>query len=165
MSALAAPTPRPIRPSGKLHRLQSQLNLPCPLERVFPFFADARNLEQITPPFLKFEVLTPAPIDMREGTRIDYRLRVHHLPIRWQSEIIAWDPPHRFVDLQVLGPYRWWHHTHRFEPIEGGTRVVDEVEYAVPGGPIIWKLFVKRDVERIFAFRQQRLSELFAVGA
>jgi len=96
---------------------------------VFPFFAEARNLETLTPPWLKFEVLTPAPIVMRPGTLIDYRIRVHGLPIRWRTEITAWDPPHRFVDVQLHGPYTLWHHTHTFEERDGGTLCLDHVRY------------------------------------
>ena len=94
--------------------LQTELWLPRLRDEVFPFFAEARNLETLTPAWLKFEVLTPAPIAMRPGMPIDYRIRVHGLPIRWRTEIAEWDPPRRFVDVQLRGPYTLWHHTHTF---------------------------------------------------
>lgn len=144
--------------------LRSELWLPRPREEVFPFFADARNLQQITPPWLSFVVLTPAPIPMRPGTLIDYRLRVHGIPIRWRSEISVWDPPHRFVDEQRRGPYRLWHHEHTFAEKEGGTLCGDVVHYAARGGllrPLVERFFVRRDVERIFAYRTQVLREMF----
>ena len=141
-------------------RLANDLWLPRPLDEVFGFFSDAANLEALTPPWLHFRIRTPKPIAMHRGTLIDYSLRVHGLPISWQSEISIWDPPHRFVDVQRRGPYRRWEHTHGFAAIDGGTRVTDEVDFDVPfaflaGG------FVKRDVEKIFAFRRAVLLRLF----
>jgi len=138
-----------------------ELLLPRPRSEVFPFFAEARNLEILTPPWLKFQVLTPHPISMRAGTLIDYRIRVHALPIRWRTEILEWDPPHRFVDVQLRGPYKLWHHTHSFEERGESTLCRDEVRYWPRGGAIIDRLFVRRDVERIFAFRHQKLLEIF----
>lgn len=138
-----------------------ELELPQPPAAVFPFFSDARNLETLTPPWLSFSVLTPAPISMRVGTRIDYQLRLHGLPFRWQSEITAWDPPHRFIDEQRRGPYRRWVHEHTFEERSGGTLCRDHLRYAVYGGALIHGLFVERDLERIFAFRQATLRALF----
>lgn len=135
--------------------------LPRPLEEVFPFFADARNLEELTPPWLSFNVLTPDPIPMAVGTKIDYRLRWRGFPLRWTSEIAAWEPPFRFVDRQLRGPYRLWHHEHRFEERNGGTDVIDVVDYAVWGGAVAVNLGVRRDVERIFAHRRTRLVEIF----
>ena len=128
---------------------------------VFPFFAEARNLQTLTPPWLKFEVLTPSPIILRPGALIDYRITVHGLPIRWRTEITEWDPPHRFVDVQLSGPYTLWHHTHTFEERNGGTVCADRVRYRPRGGALIHWLFVRRDVQRIFQYRQQRLNELF----
>lgn len=145
--------------------LRAEQFLEHPLDEVFEIFANAFNLEEITPPWLNFSVMTPGPIRMREGRRIDYRLRVHRWPIRWQSWIAAWEPPHRFVDEQVRGPYRFWRHEHRFEARDGGTFVTDEVSYGVPGGRLVHKLLVKRDLLRIFQFRQQRLEELISVHA
>jgi ligand-binding SRPBCC domain-containing protein len=135
--------------------------LPRSLDEVFPFFADARNLEELTPDWLRFTVLTPAPIPMAVGTTIDYRLAWRGIPLRWTSEIAAWEPPHHFVDRQLRGPYRLWHHEHLFEESDGGTLVSDRVEYAVWGGSIANRLGVARDVSRIFAYRGQRLIELF----
>jgi len=139
----------------------AELLVPRPLAEVFPFFADARNLEELTPPWLSFNVLTPEPIPMAVGTTIDYRLSWRGIPLRWRSEIAAWDPPHRFVDRQLRGPYRLWHHEHRFEEVAGGTVVIDDVEYAVWGGALAVNLGVRRDVERIFAYRSERLAEIF----
>lgn len=140
---------------------RSELWLPRPVEEVFPFFADAHNLEALTPPFLHFRALTPAPIAMAPGTRIDYRLSLHGIPLGWQSEITVWDPPHRFVDEQRRGPYKAWIHTHRFTPKDGGTLVEDEVWYDVVGGRLVDALFVRKDVARIFAYREERLRERF----
>ena len=136
--------------------------LPQSRPEVFEFFADHSNLQAITPDFVHFQVLTPPPVQMRVGTRIDYRLRVHGLPIRWRTEITAWEPPLRFVDEQMRGPYRRWIHEHTFEEHNGGTLVKDKVRYAVWGGWLVEKLFIRRDVENIFAFRERKLTERFA---
>ena len=143
-------------------RLETELWLPRPRAEVFSFFAEARNLETITPPWLRFEVLTPPPIVLRVGALIDYRIRVHGIPIRWRTEIAEWQPPLRFVDLQLRGPYTLWHHTHTFEERAGGTLCGDVVRYRPRGGALVNWLFVRRDVERIFDFRRQRLQQLLA---
>ena len=145
----------------KTHRLHSELWLPKSLDEVFAFFADARNLQKITPPWLDFRITTPGEIDMREGAFIDYKLKVHGIPLRWRSEITVWEPPRRFVDTQLRGPYRLWNHEHRFEEQDGGTLVIDDVEYSVYGGELIRKLFVARDVEKIFDYRTDRMQEIF----
>jgi hypothetical protein len=141
-----------------VHVLSREQTLPGTPEEVFPFFGDARNLEAITPPWLGFRVVTPEPIEMRPGALIEYRLRLHGLPIRWRTTIAVWDPPHRFVDVQLMGPYKIWHHTHDFAPAGGGgTLMRDTVRYALPLGPlgeIAHRLLVKRDLERIFDFRR-----------
>jgi len=141
--------------------LENELWLPRPREEVFRFFADARNLESLTPPWVGFEVLTSGPITMACGTLIDYRIRVHGIPLRWRTEIAEWQPPHRFVDRQLRGPYTLWHHTHTFEERDGGTLCRDRVRYRPRGGALVNWLFVRRDVERIFRFREQRMKELF----
>jgi len=141
--------------------LETSLWLPQPVDRVFSFFADAANLERLTPPWLRFRVLTPLPITMAAGTRIDYRLRYRGIPLRWRTEIQAWEPPRRFVDCQVKGPYRRWVHEHVFVEQDGGTLATDYVEYALLGGALTNALFVGRDLERIFAYRRQRMLEIF----
>ena len=105
----------------RTHEFRCELWLPRPLGEVFSFFADAGNLELLTPPQLNFNILTPRPLEMRVGLLIDYRLRVRGIPLRWQSEITAWEPPPRFVDEERLGPYRLWQHEHLFEERDGGT--------------------------------------------
>jgi len=146
------------------YRLEAEQFLPQPRERVFAFFADAFGLEDLTPPWMNFHVLTARPITMDEGLRIDYRLRVRGIPLRWQSLISCWDPPHAFVDEQTRGPYRRWHHQHLFESVAGGTMCRDIVDYAVPGGSVVNKLFVQPELLRIFAYRQQKLRALFAAA-
>jgi ligand-binding SRPBCC domain-containing protein len=136
-----------------------------PRDEVFAFFADPRNLEVITPPWVNFKILTPEPIVMRPGVLIDYRIRIHGLPVRWRTEIEVWEPPFRFVDRQLRGPYRLWHHTHTFEERNGGTLCTDHVRYRPIGGALVNRLFVRRDVERIFEFRRKRLSEIFRAPA
>ncbi len=141
--------------------LERRLFLPRSPEEVFPFFADARNLEAITPPWLEFRILTPDPIEMRAGARIDYRLRLHGIPLRWRTEITVWEPPHRFVDEQIRGPYRRWVHEHTFTECPGGCEMRDRVRYAVPGGRWVHALFVKKEVGRIFDHRSRFLERQF----
>ena len=132
----------------------------APLDETFAFFADAWNLERITPPLLRFRIVTPAPIAMRAGTLIDYSLRLRGIPLRWRSEITAWDPPHGFTDVQLRGPYRKWVHRHEFRAEKGGTRVEDHVRYAVPGGALVDRLIVRPDLVRIFAYRREAIRAL-----
>lgn len=141
--------------------LRSETVVPRPLEEVFAFFGNAANLEIMTPAWIKFHILTPQPIAMHEGCILDYKLRIHGLPLKWQSEITAWDPPYRFIDESRRGPYKWWRHEHTFETVDGGTRVTDEVHYGVPGGALMNALFVARDLRRIFNYRRAKLVEVF----
>jgi ligand-binding SRPBCC domain-containing protein len=142
--------------------LEREQRLPGEPGEVFPFFADAANLEAITPPFLGFRVVTPAPIEMRVGTLIEYRLTLHRLAVSWLTRIEEWVPGARFVDVQLHGPYRLWHHTHEFAPArEGGTLMRDVVRYALPFGPlgdIAHRAFVKRDLDVIFDFRAEEVG-------
>jgi ligand-binding SRPBCC domain-containing protein len=144
------------------HTLRREQLLPGSPDDVFGFFADAGNLEAITPPWLSFAITTPRPIDMHVGTIIEYRLRLHGLPIRWLTQIEDWEPGVRFVDRQLRGPYALWHHTHEFQPApDGRTLMRDTVRYALPLGPagaVAHRLFVGRDLRRIFDFRTQEVA-------
>ena len=134
---------------------------------MFGFFADAMNLEAITPPWLRFRVATPGPVAMGAGTMIEYRLRLHGMPIRWLTRIVVWEPGLRFVDVQVRGPYRFWEHTHSFEPCARGTLVRDAVRYDLPLGPLgrlAHAAFVRRDLERIFDFRREAVAHRLGAG-
>jgi ligand-binding SRPBCC domain-containing protein len=137
--------------------------IPRPIEAVFAFFADAENLEAITPTWLGFRILSRRPIGMTSGSRILYQLRWHGLPIRWLTEIETWNPPTEFADVQLRGPYRLWRHTHRFEPVNGGTRMIDEVHYALPFG-LLGRLtharLVKPALESLFDYRTVMISKI-----
>jgi ligand-binding SRPBCC domain-containing protein len=143
------------------HRFKTEIWVPRGLEEVFSFFSDAHNLETLTPPWLRFQVLTPGLIEMKAGVHIDYRLRLRGIPIGWQSEISVWEPPHRFVDEQRRGPYRLWVHEHTFFARDGGTLVRDEVEYDLVFGALVNRLFVRPDLEKIFSYRHQVLKSIF----
>jgi ligand-binding SRPBCC domain-containing protein len=130
------------------------------LEETFAFFSDASNLERLTPSWLNFRILSAAPHVMREGLEIDYRIMLYGVPIPWRSRIDVWQPGVVFVDRQIVGPYRWWHHEHRFEEVPGGTRVVDRVEY-VPRARLLSGSLVRRDLQRIFTYRQNVLRDIF----
>ena len=142
----------------RVHTLVREQALPVAPDEAFAFFADAHNLEAITPAWLRFRVVTPKPIVMRAEAQIQYRLRLHGVPIGWLSRIEIWEPGRRFVDLQVRGPYRLWHHTHSFSPHPGGTAMRDLVRYALPLRGL--GRFVRRDLERIFDFRRDAVAEL-----
>jgi ligand-binding SRPBCC domain-containing protein len=145
------------------HVLEREQVVPAPLEDVFEFFAQARNLEAITPPWLRFEVLTPEPVAMRAGTLLDYRLRLHGLPLRWLTLIEAWEPGRMFIDRQISGPYELWHHTHRFAEHPEGTLVTDRVRYGIPLGAlgeVAHRAFVRRDLERVFAYRREAVVRM-----
>lgn len=144
----------------KTFTLSTEQLIEKPRDEVFSYFSDAHNLAEITPPWLKFVVLTPRPIEMQVGTVIDYRLKLRGIPLKWQSEITDWNPPYEFVDEQRRGPYRTWIHTHTFTETDEGTIVRDQVEYAVLGGQLVNNLFVRPDIEKIFEYRSLKLSEL-----
>ena len=133
--------------------VSSRVILQHPIEQVFEFFSKAENLNLLTPPWVRFSILTPLPIEMRTGTLIEYRIRLRGIPIRWDSEITQWDPPFRFQDTQRRGPYSQWVHSHIFEEVPEGTLVIDEVEYRVPGGRLVNCLYVAAELRRIFNHR------------
>ena len=147
----------------KVHVLTREQRIDLPPSKVFPFFADAANLERITPAVLRFSVLTPQPIEMRVGTLIHYRLRVHGLPVDWLTRIDAWEPGVRFVDSQLAGPYRLWHHEHSFDERDGGTLMRDVVHYALPAWPLgeLAHPIVRRDLAAIFDHRRDAVAGAF----
>jgi len=149
--------------SEGVHILERRQRLELPVQRAFEFYAQAHNLAVITPPWMSFEVITRGPIEMRPGALIDYRLKLHGVPVRWRTRIEVWEPPVRFVDVQTRGPYALWEHTHTFER-DGENAVVigDRVRYALPLGPlgqIAHAAFVKRDLERVFDYRERAVAE------
>ena len=146
----------------KPYRYESETLLDAPLAQVFDFFSKAENLEALTPSTLKFQILTPLPIEIRKGTLIDYKLTLHGIPFRWRTEISIWEPNHRFMDRQLKGPYKMWEHEHRFAAEGDKTRMWDTVNYLLPGGPlgaIPHALFIRREIEGIFAFRSKVLQQ------
>lgn len=145
----------------RVREFQRELWLPLSPDELFPFFANPGNLDALTPPWLHFRIVTPRPITMQPGALIDYQLRVRGLPLRWRTLIKEWQPPDRFVDEQVRGPYWQWIHEHTFEPRDGGTLARDVVRYAVPFDFVVHPLFVRRDIETIFAYRQEALRQRF----
>jgi len=149
------------RPERNVTRVTYETLVPAPRDATYAFFADAANLERLTPEWVQFSILTPLPIVMRAGLEIDYRIRLHGVPLPWRSRIDVWEPGRCFVDRQIAGPYLWWRHEHRFETSGGSTRVIDEVEY-VPRAAWMTARLVRRDVERIFRYRQKALQEIFS---
>jgi ligand-binding SRPBCC domain-containing protein len=147
-----------------IHQLERETWVPHPLLPVFDFFSKPENLEEITPPWLRFRIVSSGPIQMKPGATIRYALRVHGIPISWLTEIEEWNPPFEFIDRQVNGPYRLWRHTHRFAERDGGTSIVDIVQYALPFGPVgrlVNWLQVARDVSRIFDYRAECIRARF----
>ena len=150
----------------KTYTFETQTILNKHIHEVFLFFASAENLNAVTPPWLKFEILTSLPIEMKIGTQVDYRLRLHGVPIRWRSKITEWNPPHKFTDVQIKGPYRFWKHEHFFTAEGNKTRMIDRVEYAIPGwifALVVHALFVNRDLEKIFDYREKKFLEIFSM--
>ena len=144
--------------------LRAEQWIPRDINEVFNYFRDERNLQNLTPEFLSFKVEGKNTPEMGEGTLIDYQLRVHGIPIRWQTEIRNWKPPYEFSDFQLKGPYRLWHHFHHFVEKDGGTLIKDEVFFSLPlgrVGHIFGGWFVRRDVRAIFEYRQNKISGLF----
>lgn len=147
-----------------MYRLERTQTVRRPRPEVFAFFADATNLERLTPPSLGFTILTPVPIEMRPGARIDYRIRLGRVPLRWTTRIAAYVPDEMFIDMQETGPYKLWHHTHRFRDIDGGTEISDLVLYKIGFGPlgkVAHEAFVRRQLRHIFDYRARVMQELF----
>jgi len=151
--------------ADKTYTLAFAQQVSRPLQEVFEFFSRAENLEALTPPWLNFKILEVKPQPVQKGTLINYSLRVHGISLRWTSEIVEWEPPNRFVDLQLRGPYKLWRHEHRFEARDGGTLITDTINLALPLGALgqlAYKIKVKSDVQEIFAFRERKIRSLFS---
>ncbi len=149
------------------HVVEREQFVPRPLHEVFSFFADAANLERITPPKLHFRILSRLPVDMHPGAVIDYQLSLFGVPFRWRTLIESFDVGRQFIDVQLRGPYRSWRHVHDFESVAGGTRMRDRVDYEMPLGPlgeVANVVFVTRQVEDIFDFRRKVIQDVFASG-
>jgi len=148
------------------HHLHSEQWIDRPRDEVFGFFADASNLERITPDELRFEILSEQPIDMKVGALIDYQLHLAGVPFKWKTEITAWNPPFSFEDTQLKGPYTKWIHTHRFEDHGERTLIVDDVDYALPLSPLGDLVYpvIKWQLGRIFAHRRKVIADVFDQG-
>lgn len=145
------------------HILTRGLTLDLPRQQVFDFFADAGNLERITPPELNFHIITQQPIDIRQGALIDYKLKLRRFPVTWRTEISVWEPPHSFVDRQLRGPYSQWIHRHTFTEIDANkTHIEDEVKYRLPLEPLgdVMHFLIRRELDYIFDYRQKAVAEI-----
>ncbi len=145
------------------HTLHYSLTLDAPRATIFEFFADAANLGRITPPELDFAILTPQPIEMKEGAVIVYRLKLFGFPFTWETEITAWSPPDYFIDEQMAGPYRQWIHRHTFrDGPHGSTIIDDEIRFRLPFAPFgeVAYPMVRKQLERIFLYRQEAVRSI-----
>lgn len=149
---------------ARCEQLERRLWVPRPLSEVFAFFADASNLQKLTPAALQFHIKTPQPIAMAQGTLIDYRIRLHGLPMGWRTRISAWQPPHRFADEQLRGPYRIWWHEHHFVEHDGGTSIIDRVYFRSPLSFLAHPLLVRRELSQIFDYRTRIITSRFAAA-
>jgi ligand-binding SRPBCC domain-containing protein len=145
-----------------MHHLSTTTFFPLPIEQVFEFFSAAENLEKITPPSLKFSIVTPQPIVMKKGLLIDYRLKIQGFPAKWRTRIAKWDPPHAFIDEQLIGPYHTWIHLHAFKEVPDGTQMLDQVDYRLPLEPIgkIAHPIIRFQLKRIFTHRTKVIPKL-----
>jgi ligand-binding SRPBCC domain-containing protein len=149
------------RPAAGIQTFRRETVVSTALDETFAFFSDAGNLQRLTPPWIKFAIRSTLPIEMHAGTIIDYQISLYGVPVPWRTRIDVWEPGVRFVDRQVAGPYRWWRHEHLFETCADGTRVIDAVEY-VPRASALSSWLVRRDVDRIFTYRQEVLPGLLS---
>lgn len=150
------------------HILKRSITIDLPRAEVFDFFAEAGNLERITPPELNFQIITPQPLELKKGALIDYKLSLHGIPMSWRTEITEWNPPHSFVDTQLSGPYSQWIHRHTFTELEPNkTLIEDEVKYRLPLEPLgdLAHFIVRGQLENIFNYRETAVAEIFGKSA
>ncbi|MEC9456602.1 MAG: SRPBCC family protein [Candidatus Neomarinimicrobiota bacterium] len=148
-----------------IYKLLTEQFIEQPIDVVFDFFSKPENLEEITPPRLRFKIITPSPIIMEKGSVIDYYIKILGISVHWQTLITTFVPPYRFIDEQIKGPYSLWHHTHTFSEENGGTMIRDEVRYIVPAGflgQIMNFIWIKKDLDDIFSYRKEVISEKFS---
>ena len=148
----------------KKYILETETYIPKPLNEVFDFFSKAENLNKLTPPDVHFKIMTPLPIDMKKGTLIDYRIKLNNIPFYWKTEITEWNPPFKFADNQVKGPYQTWFHEHSFVEKDGKTYMKDKITYLSKGWilvPLLHWLFVDKKVKQIFEYREKQLGLIF----
>lgn len=146
------------------HTLEREQIIRRPREEVFAFFADAANLERITPSELRFHIITPQPVDLKKGALIDYKLKLRGIPIRWKTEITGWNPPHSFTDTALRSPYKQWIHLHKFEEGAAGETIMrDVVRYRLPLEPLgdLAHFYVKKELNYIFDYRRKVIEEIF----
>ena len=150
----------------KTYNLEFEQFIDLPIEDVFDFFSKPENLSLITPPRLRFDILTPTPLEMKEGQLIDYSLKILYLiKLHWRTLITDYQKPYKFIDQQIKGPYTLWHHTHTFEEKDGGTLIKDNLKYAIPFGWIgraIHFIYIKHDINGIFQYRHKILNDIFS---
>jgi len=147
-----------------MYIFESKLVIDKPIYEVFEFFCKAENLQKLTPPTLNFKILTELPIEMKKGSRIDNRIKLYGVPVKWKTEITKWDPPFEFEDTQLKGPYKLWKHRHIFKDLGDKTEMTDIVEYNPKGFPfntILDKLIVKKEIEKIFNYRTEKINQYF----
>lgn len=147
----------------KVNEIISEQFINIKIDYVFSFFSKAENLQKITPPRLGFNILTPFPIEMRRGSIIDYYIKILFMPVRWRTIITNYEPPYQFIDQQLNGPYSFWHHTHTFNEVDGGTLIKDHVKYIVPFGflgRLINNIWIKKDLKNIFDYRKDKIKQL-----
>ena len=148
----------------KIYELNKIQFINQPIDVVFNFFSKPENLALITPSKLAFKILTPTPITINKGTLIDYTIRLMRFPVHWRTLITKYNPPYEFVDEQIKGPYLFWHHTHTFKAVNGGSEIKDKVRYSIPMGYLgqfIHKIWIKKDLEKIFEYRKAVIDKLF----
>jgi ligand-binding SRPBCC domain-containing protein len=148
-----------------MKRFKTEQQIDKPIDEVFSFFAKVENLERITPAWLNFKIITPLPVEMRSGTKIDYQIKLYGVPLNWKTEITRWDPPSLFIDTQLKGPYSAWIHEHRFAEQDGKTIMHDTVDYDIPAGfltPLINKFFIEKQINAIFAYRRREIERYFS---
>lgn len=146
------------------HILERRQIIERPRREVFDFFADAGNLEKITPPELNFKIITAQPINIKQGAFIDYRLKLRGIPITWKTEITQWNPPFDFVDTALKSPYKQWIHLHTFADGENGETIMeDRVRYRLPFEPFgdLAHRYVKKELNYIFDYRWKVIEKVF----